>query len=259
MGVTIDELQEKTILEGNEQIEIDVDGISYKTNLSKLKDFLTTPSGDQMHYAYEAAGAVWNASTGYWKLNGLTDITNDEMREIYSSGYHLTGVGFLDKWFVGARTRTNINRCYWSTNASLVNLCANASNMRIFYMGEGWALPTAMNWAFYGCHNMTQILGIISGAWCTDYTNAFGRCDALQYINITGLKTHIAFPHSSSLLKESLLYMIENCAEGVNFTITLHSDVYDKCQEFGEWYSEIDAALTAALDDKNTTITLASV
>ena len=42
-----------------------------------------TPSGDPMHNVYVAVGARWNAQTGFWELNGLTDITNEQMLTIY--------------------------------------------------------------------------------------------------------------------------------------------------------------------------------
>ena len=69
------------------------------------KEFMpATPSGDPMHYAYEAAGAVWNGTgaditrigrmtgdtivhkAGYWYLNELGDISNQEMRKIFIQG-----------------------------------------------------------------------------------------------------------------------------------------------------------------------------
>ena len=225
-----------------------------------------TPSGDPMHYAYEAAGAVWNDETGYWELNGLLDITNDEMLEIYSSGFHISSVNYLTKWFLGTRTRTNINKVDWSKVASLSYICANSRTMLQFNMGENTALPTAMDFAFYGSRNVVQILGTISGAYCANFDSSFNYCYALQKITIESLKVNISFPDSPLLSKESLLFMINNCASSVSFTITLHPDVYAKCtrvdegegQYIGEWWDEIDDALGGAVESKNTNITLAS-
>ena len=71
------------------------------------KEFMpATPSGDPMHYAYVAAGAVWNGTgeditrigrmtgdtivhkAGFWYLNELGDISNEEMRKIIMNGYN---------------------------------------------------------------------------------------------------------------------------------------------------------------------------
>jgi hypothetical protein len=95
-------------------------------------------------------------------------------------------------------------------------------------------------------------------AFVTNVTDMFYQCPALRKVYLKQLKKDISFAFSPLLSKESLLYMIKNCESGVSFTITLHPDVYEKCQEFGEWFDEIDAALTGATDDKNTSVTLAS-
>ena len=69
------------------------------------KEFMpATPSGDPMHYAYEAVGATYNNTSadititgiygdtivhkaGHWLLNEIGDISNKELRSIYSSRY----------------------------------------------------------------------------------------------------------------------------------------------------------------------------
>lgn len=219
-----------------------ITGEVLQDTLSTMADSMNTPSGDPMHYAYENAGAVWNANTGYWELNGFVDITNEEMREIYSSGFHIRSVDYLAKWFLGTRTRTNINKADWTKVAPLSYMCANSRTMLHFHMGEGWALPDAMSYAFYGCQNIVLIIGIISGAYCTNYVEAFGECYNLQYINIHGLKADISFADSPLLSKESLLYMIENCAENVSFTITLHQDAYVAAMN--------EDSITSALESK---------
>jgi hypothetical protein len=49
--------------------------------------------------------------------------------------------------------------------------------------------------------------------------------------------------------------MINNCASGVSFTITLHPDVYDETKD--SWTTEIEEAIERA-SSKETIITLAS-
>lgn len=266
MGVTIDELQEKTALEGNEQIEIDVDGISYKTKLSKLKDFLTTPSGDQMHYAYETAGAVWNASTKYWELNGLTDITNDEMRLIYSEAWLQSG-DLPSCSFTQTSGRTNISKCVYSGWYGFNNVCSGCPNIEVFVLGKDGgnedAILSNVYASFRNCPNLHTILGILNVP-SVDAEYTFKNAPALRNVQIKGLSANASFAYSPLLSKESLLYMMDNCASNVSFTITLHPDVYDKCTRNddtgheGDWWVEIDEAIGYASEQKNTIITLAS-
>lgn len=218
-----------------------------------------TPSSDPMHYAYEAAGATWNASTGYWALNEVTNITTSEMRNIYREAYLLATEGLLASWFNGSTQRTNICLCRWQASAP-INTFGNCVNMEVVTLGvAGYtATPTNLNYAFYPCRKLRKIITTINCKYVTSANSTFSQCYVLEYVRLTNLKTSISFADSPLLTKESLLYMIDNCASGVSFTITLHPDVYEKCQEFGEWFGEIEAALTESTDDKNTTITLAS-
>lgn len=68
-----------------------------------------TPSGDPMHNAYVAVGAVWNAKTGFWELNGLTDITNEQMLTIYiETNNFLMYQSSLEGAYCFSKCRTNI-------------------------------------------------------------------------------------------------------------------------------------------------------
>ena len=77
-------------------VKIYVDKKQLSNIRSQSKEFMpATPSGDPMHYAYEAAGAIWNGTgkdinrigrmtgdtivhkSGYWYLNELGDISNE--------------------------------------------------------------------------------------------------------------------------------------------------------------------------------------
>ena len=90
--------------------------------------------------------------------------------------------------------------------------------------------------------------------------SAFGGCVALETIMLRGLNKDVSFADSPLLSKESLLYMIDNCASDVSFTITLHPDVYAKCNldEYeGGWYNDVNGALLDAGDSRGTIITLA--
>lgn len=51
------------------------------TSINNLTTVLNTQQGNRALYV--AAGAVYNQNTGFYELNGLTDITEEQMREIY--------------------------------------------------------------------------------------------------------------------------------------------------------------------------------
>lgn len=111
---------------------------------------------------------------------------------------------------------------------------------------------------FNGNSSLTKILNVINTEGATSMVNMFAGCTSLVEVRLHNLKKDVSFNGSHLLSKESLLYMIENCSSSATFTITLHPNVYAKCQEGGEWYSEVSTALSAAQSGKTTTITLAS-
>ena len=237
------------------------------------KEFMpATPSGDPMHYAYEAVGAVWNASTGYWSYRaeegGLSDLTNADMRLAYVEAYLSTAIDEGVRF--GGTARLLINKTEWASAKAIGNSYCKNNNLEVAEIArkhQNCIFSTA-----YNCFNYNPKLHTILGLLDYKYSSGAGsappykECYALQNITVRNLKHNIAFSDSSHLSKESLLYMINNCASNATFTITLHPDVYAKCtrvdegegQYIGEWWDEIDDALGGAVESKNTNITLAS-
>lgn len=234
------------------------------------KDFMpATPSGDPMHYAYEAIGAQWNANTGFWEFYDMKDITNAEMSKALARG----------SWYIGATAigvmsafneqspsaiRFNIARTGpWSVSCDFdyfaqenkwiefINLTCD-NNMA----SKPFSYASSLTGSFNGCSNLRRIYGEINVVDTKNaFTDTFKGCVKLEEVEIYGLNKDISFADSPLLSKESLLYMIENCAESVSFTITLHPDVYEKCSE--EWMEDIDSAVGQADTAKQTNITLA--
>jgi hypothetical protein len=196
--------------------------------VGQSKEFMpATPSGDPMHYAYEAAGATWNASTGYWEFNELTNITTSEMRAIFNEAYLLTTEGLLTAWFNGSTQRTNICLCRWQARAA-INTFGNCVNIEVATLGrQGYkASPTNLNYAFYPCKKLKKIITIIDCNNCTSFTAAFNGCYMLEKVRLEKLNKSISFADSPNLSTESILYMIENATATTAITITLHEDAY---------------------------------
>lgn len=206
------------------------------------KEFMpATPSGDPMHYAYEAAGAVWNASTGYWELNELTNITTSEIRDIYREAYLLATEGLLTSWFSGSTQRTNICLCRWQARAA-INTFGNCVNIEVATLGrQGYmASPTNLNYAFYPCKKLKKIITIIDCNNCTSFTAAFNGCYMLEEVRFDKLNKSISFAASPNLSTESILYMIENANATTAITITLHEDAYMRAQESNDIIQALD-------------------
>lgn len=208
---------------------------------------------------YISAGAVYNEATGYYELNGLTDITEEQMRVIYEKTWgwwlHLPSLN----GFGSALPRTNIpcpdyKIISYTSNISLNSVFAVSGNddnlevvnLRALYTPAGFdeIKIVDFDWAFQGSKKIKEVQGFINVKEARSDLRMGGN---IETINIKGLKVNIKFYNSQRLSKESVLYMINNSEATSAITISLNKAVYDVMKD--------DADIIAALTEK-TNITL---
>lgn len=208
---------------------------------------------------YISAGAKYNEQTGFYELNGLTDITEAEMRVIYEKTWgwwlHLPSLN----GFGSALPRTNIpcpdyKIISYASNISIHSIFSASGNddnlevvnLRALYTPTGFdeIKIVDFNWAFQACKKIREVQGIINVEKARYDLNIGGN---IETINIKGLKVNIRFYNSQRLSKESVLYMINNSAATSAITISLNKAVYDVMKD--------DTDIIAALTEK-TNITL---
>lgn len=205
------------------------------------KEFMpATPSGDPMHYAYEALGARWNANTGYWEFYDMKNITNIEMSRALARGswyIGATAIGIMSAFNEQSPSaiRFNIARTGpWSASCDFDYFAQENKWIEFINLtGDNNIVSKPFSYALYltgsfnGCSNLRRIYGEINVTDAKNaFTDTFKGCIKLKDVEIYGLNKDISFADSPLLSKESLLYMIENCASDVLFTITLHKDAY---------------------------------
>lgn len=205
---------------------------------------------------YEAAGATFNTSTGYFELNGLTDISYNEMSAIYAYNVPNPWTG-QQGMFTYTDIRTNIppkNNIATVTAFNGLRLAYGAGQIeRIVLKSKADKVQiNNLQLAFFRLFYLSDLPDEIDVSKATNFSQAFELCYSLKEIRLYKLKASLTFAACSALSKDSLLYMINNSQTTV-FTITLHASVYAKCQSGGEWYSDISTALAA-----HTNISLAS-
>lgn len=208
---------------------------------------------------YIQAGAKYNEQTGYYELNGLTDITEEQMRVIYEKTWgwwlHLPSLN----GFGSALPRTNIpcpdyKIIAYASNISIHSIFSVSGNddnlevvnLRALYTPTGFdeIKIVDFNWAFQADKKIREVQGIINVKGARYDLNIGGN---IKTINIKGLKVNIRFYNSQRLSKESVLYMINNSEATSAITIGLQQEVYDVMKD--------DADIIAALAEK-TNITL---
>ena len=216
----------------------EITGQILQDTLVQMAQTGVTPSGDPMHYAYVACGATWNDSTGYWELNGLTDITDDEMREIYVRGigsYQRAG----DSWaaaYAQSSCRTNLPNStttggggiplslyetfYLANNLEKIVLAGNGTQT-IFADRLYVFLPIAPK--------LTEVSNPINISQVPEWqvTSSFTfQAPNLTTLKLAALKTNINMGKLESLSLESLTYLVNNASNSGAITVTVHPTIY---------------------------------
>lgn len=201
-----------------------------------VNNYFSKMGSSAMRPIYEACGAVWNEETGYYELNGLTDITEEEMLTIYAvfSDYKIEDINWK---YAYTKARTNICPKYY-TYAS--KSYPNFNGQRAFYYSAievikisdisispdfGFALSQGGN-MFDSCRKLKRIIGRL---W-VDKSNSlyaiFNNCPKLEDVQIYGLSLPISFSGSPLLNYASLDCLITNAANTAAITVTVHPTTY---------------------------------
>lgn len=207
---------------------------------------------------YISAGAKYNEATGYYELNGLTDITEEQMRVIYK----YAGTPQTKAAFAYSKARTNLPMPGMYNGSVYGAMFYGCSNLEVAYLGNKQSSPTSYdvplvytegNNFFYLCKKLKKIYGKIYQR--NDWDLTFGYCLALEEVRIAELHSSIQLSWSPNLSKESVQYMITNAkplsgAAVGSITITLYPTAYARLKD--------DADIVAALEAKGGVITLVS-
>lgn len=207
---------------------------------------------------YVSAGAKYNEATGYYELNGLTDITEEEMRTIYK----YAGTPQVKAAFAYSKARTNLPMPGMYNGTLYAAMFYGCPNLEVAYLGNKQLSPTEYdvpliytegNNCFYLCKKLKKIYGKIYQR--NDWDLTFGDCLALEEVRIAELHSSIQLSWSPNLSKESVQYMITNAkplsgAAVGSITITLHPTAYARLKD--------DADIVAALEAKGGIVTLVS-
>lgn len=223
----------------------------------KLAADVRTKIDNPLRPLYIAAGAEYNDSitdktktapwgetvihkAGHYYLNGLGDITERQMMDIYNAPHD----GRTSFAYARNDARTFILRG-GTQQMGITNLVAwfgQAYNMEalglVNFLGVASGSCERM---FSGCVNLRHLyLDGVSFLYASNFNDAFTGCSSLITCCIKKVVKNIAFADSSKISKESIIYIVENSAPTSAITITLHPDAYARLAD--------DADIVAALE-----------
>ena len=220
-----------------------------------IYDYASKMNSGTLRDLYISAGAKYNEATGYYELNGLTDISEEEMRVIWQED--------LSGWYRKGRTNLTRNIAYkgtdggYSDGQKMSNICNGNANLEVFNLGSDFYASYSFV-AFAGCTKLREVspqYKIIPYTEPLGY-NIFSNCPALQEVRFNMqyvTRGRVLFSESPLLSKESVLSIITTMGAVPKenpFVITLHPTAYARLKD--------DADIVAALEAKNGVITLVS-
>lgn len=189
-----------------------------------------TPPGEEFIAQCEVAGAVYNRATGYFELNGLTDITEEQMRVIMDAGRRQSST--LTFGYVNSHIRTHLPRIGGGQAASATDTFLSCFHLETVEMLN---IVLAGN-VFCGCSNLRSV-GVKYSPYSLNAaaTPNFQGCSKL--VTLRGFIHHnndIDLSECPLLSRESLEFMTTYAYNTAPIVITVHPDVYAKLTDTEE-------------------------
>lgn len=192
-------------------------------------------------------GAVFNETTGFYELNGLTDITEEQMMDIYNYTSQLINSLSLEGAFARRPIRTN----YDTTNVGYlgVSLRYSFDGSAIEVFKQNNLITANCVGMFKDCSNLTIVDYItIRNTNAALYSNMFLNCTALETCFLRAIAANLSLQWSPLLSLASLQYIIQYRGNDTTpITITVHPAVFAKLTDnvnYPTWYAVAQDALT---------------
>ena len=208
---------------------------------------------------FEAAGATFNDETGYYEVNGLTDITEGEAIKMlqHFTRSARTPYGQL---YMSSDCRTFFPLPYTDTPYSWVGshrgcknlVYANICKAKRLLLSDG----TAMFWNCYKLKEIVQEL-VFFNTTTFKANNMFSGCRVLETVKIGDLRVNLSIADTSVLSLESVTHLVNNASNTSAITVTVHPEVYAKLTDEAntEWYAVNTAAQAKQIAFATTQVT----
>lgn len=191
---------------------------------------------DDGTYTYWEETATVDHLPGHYYLNGLGDITEEQMLAIYDAGIirHNSPAFYANNKNIRTFLPSKISGQEGYGGITLNGLLNTAGSVESvvftnkYSMAEryGCAFTASNPYAsFENCTNLKYIQKM-SFSGMTKLTSVFRNCKSLISVKINKLKCDLSWADSSMISMGSVLYTIQNAAPTTAITITLHLDAY---------------------------------
>lgn len=182
----------------------------------------------------------YNAQTGLFELNGITDITYNEAVKIYNA--YANGADFNQR-YASIATRTIIPISITWVSGSCARMFRGNSVIEVVNLPVNCGPEVSA--MFYGCTNLREIYGL--SVQNAQISGIIGACPNLERVELKGVRGSFSLADSPKILLTSLKFIVDNSGTppaGTTITITVHANTYAKLT--GDETNEAYTSLTDA-------------
>lgn len=199
-------------------------------------------------------GETVTHKAGHYYLNGLGDITEEEMAEIYNNKEAVYKLN-LPRAYEHSTFRTVLGVYNSHSISSLLSMsyssfAGNKDLETILWFNkinydstieiERVLIPTTLSHTFSNC-NKIKCIHPLNVKNTTSFTNVFSGCENLIEVRLYALKANVDFKDSISISKNSILCIINNASTSSAITLTLHPDAYARLADDADIVTALEA------------------
>lgn len=189
--------------------------------------------GSYMRTLYEAEGAKFNEATGYYELNGLTDITEEQMAQIYNDSMRFPK---NSPYIAGCYSESNARTLFRPVSSAIIS-----SNKSICYETFAFSknleyIAVAPDNAGRVCSSLVYTFGFLDklrkidfpmNAADDQFNNTFKDCKLLEHVLISEFHGgKLSFIDSPRLNYTSLRWLVDKATNTTAVTVTVHATTY---------------------------------
>lgn len=213
---------------------------------------------------FEASGAVFIDKTGYYHLNTIKDLTEEDMRLIFAAGVPVIG-SYQASSVLKPRTflQTENVTGQISFQGDIDCFCYGNLKLETFMYFRNYIIVNGALRRSFASNPKLRVIG-----YGDEYINAakyllyqpsdpqetFSGLPLLEHVYIKKLRSDIQFRDSPLLDYDSVRYMVDNAANTTAITIYVHADVMAKLND--ETNTQWHQILTDAAEKQITFATL---
>lgn len=192
-----------------------------------------TKAATTMRRLYEAEGAKFNEATGYYELNGLTDITEEQMALIYNDSMRFPkNSPYIAGCYSSSKARTLFRPTASAIISSNTSICYETffDSSQLEYVALARSNTGRVGSLFVYTFAFLKKLRKIDFPMIVadkSFNNTFKGCELLEHVLISEFKGGKAsFIDSPKLNYTSLRWLVDNAKNTTAETVTVHATTY---------------------------------